>query len=75
MKLSPFSRTGFTLLELLVVVTIIVILTGVALPYVQQYVEDARYARAKADLDEVKSALALYETRLPPQRSRYHSKI
>jgi general secretion pathway protein G len=54
---------GFTLLELLVVVTIIVILTGVVLPYVQGYVDDARFARAKQDLDELKQALALYETR------------
>jgi general secretion pathway protein G len=57
------SKKGFTLLELLVVVTIIVILTGVVLPYVQQYVDDARFARCKADLDEIKSALALYETK------------
>jgi type II secretion system protein G len=56
-------KKGFTLLELLVVVTIIVILTGAALPYVQQYVDDSRYSKAKADLDLLKTALALYETK------------
>lgn len=57
------SKKGFTLLELLVVVTIIVILTGIALPYVSHYADDARYARAKADLEDIKAALALYETK------------
>ena len=60
--MTRINRRGFTLLELLVVITIIVVLTGMALPYVQGYVDDSRYARAKADLDELKLALALYET-------------
>ena len=55
-------KKGFTLIELLIVITIIAILAGAAIPYVQQYVEDGRYARAKQDLDEIRNALVRYET-------------
>lgn len=54
-------RKGFTLIELLIVVTIIAILAGAAIPYVQEYIEDARISRCKADLDEIKNALIRYE--------------
>ncbi|HOY67880.1 MAG TPA: prepilin-type N-terminal cleavage/methylation domain-containing protein [Candidatus Ozemobacteraceae bacterium] len=56
-------RQGFTLIELLIVVTIIAILAGAAIPYVQDYVDEARRARCKNDLDEIRNALALYELR------------
>lgn len=54
-------RQGFTLIELLIVVTIVAILAGAAVPYVQDYVDQARTSRAKADIDEIKRALMLYE--------------
>ncbi|PKL45881.1 MAG: hypothetical protein CVV41_02425 [Candidatus Riflebacteria bacterium HGW-Riflebacteria-1] len=56
-------KTGFTLIELLVVITIIAILVGAALPYVQGYVAESRISKAKSDLEEIKRALAIYETR------------
>ncbi|OQA11355.1 MAG: Type II secretion system protein G precursor [bacterium ADurb.Bin374] len=59
-------RHGFTLIELLIVVTIIAILAGAAVPYVQDYVEQARVGRAKADLDEIKRAIMLYEVQYGP---------
>ncbi|MBU1107005.1 MAG: prepilin-type N-terminal cleavage/methylation domain-containing protein [Candidatus Riflebacteria bacterium] len=54
-------RKGFTLIELLIVITIIAILAGAAIPYVQDYVEDARLAKVRADLDEIKNALLRFE--------------
>jgi len=54
-------RKGFTLIELLIVITIIAILAGAAIPYVQDYVEDARIAKARADMNEIKNALIRFE--------------
>jgi len=54
-------KKGFTLIELLVVVTILAVLIGVVVPYVQRYVEDARIAKVRRDLNEIKSALMRYE--------------
>ncbi len=49
------------MIELLIVITIIAILAGAVLPYAQRYVEDARIAKVKRDLDEIRSALVRYE--------------
>ncbi len=63
MGMNNRSRSGFTLIELLVVITILAILAGAAIPYVQNYVKESRVSKAKADLEEIKKALAIYETR------------
>ena len=55
-------KKGFTLIELLIVITIIAILVGAALPYVQDYVFEARLSRARTDLNEIRNALIRYET-------------
>lgn len=57
------NKRGFTLVELLIVVTILAILAGAAVPYVSDYVEDAKFARAKVDMDEIKNAIGVYETK------------
>lgn len=54
-------RKGFTLIELLIVITIIAILAGAAVPFVQEYVEDARLAKVRADMDVLSAALTRYE--------------
>jgi prepilin-type N-terminal cleavage/methylation domain-containing protein len=55
-------RVGFTLLELLVVVTIIAVLTGVLLPAIQSARESARRTQCGSNLRQVGIALLNYET-------------
>ena len=54
-------KKGFTLIELLIVITILAILAGAAVPYVQDYVEDARIAKCREDLGELRNAIMRYE--------------
>lgn len=56
---SANRRAGFTLLEVLVVVAILVILAGTAAISVFRYLEDAKVGRAKNDMLAIKKA---YET-------------
>lgn len=55
------TKKAFTLIELLIVIAIISILAGSAIPYIQDYVDDARIAKARADLNELTNALIRYE--------------
>lgn len=54
------NKSGFSLLELLVVVSIIAVLIGLALPNFIGARERARDTRRKAELNELKKALRLY---------------
>ena len=54
-------KKSFSLIELLIVVTIISVLSGAALPFVSEYLETSRIAKAKNDLDEIARAIAAYE--------------
>lgn len=56
------NRRAFSLIELLIVVTIVAILVGVALPYYQDYVKETRLTKAKHELDVIKQALIKYDT-------------
>lgn len=55
------NRSGFTLLELLVVVGILAALVALALPYYQDYVNQSKFTAAQADLQTYKKALAMYD--------------
>ncbi|MFC1743942.1 type II secretion system protein [Candidatus Riflebacteria bacterium] len=54
-------KKSFSLVELLIVVTIISVLAGAAVPFVSEYLESARIAKAKNDLDEFAKAINAYE--------------
>lgn len=60
-KLHKNSRSGFTLLELLVVVGILAALVALALPFYQDYVNQSKLTAAEADLQTFKKALAMYD--------------
>ena len=53
-------QRGFTLIEIMVVVVIIAVLATLIIPNVIGRAEDARVAKAKADIRALDSALAMY---------------
>lgn len=61
MKVPRFFN-GFTMIELLVVTTIIVVLTTIGLVSFQSTTRNARNAKRKADLEAIRSALVLYRS-------------
>ena len=58
---TPLSA-GFTMIELLVVTTIIIMLMAVGLVSYQQLGQRARNARRESDLETVRQALVLYRS-------------
>ena len=60
------QRTGFTLIEVLVVIVILGILAALVVPRVLERPDDARIAAAKSDIAAITAALKLY--RLDNQR-------
>ena len=55
-------KKGFTLIELLVVISIMSLLASIILASLNSAREKARIARARADLAEIRKAIALLET-------------
>src|SRR5262249_57937147 len=56
-------RSGFTLLEILVVVAIIVMLAGVGGYYVMQRYEEAKISTAKMNVEAISNAVEQYKLR------------
>ena len=54
------NKHGFTLIEVLVVAAIIGILAGILVPLIFDRVEEARIARAEADVKNIASAILLF---------------
>lgn len=53
-------KKGFTLVELMLVVVIIGLLAGIAIPNVMSQLEKAKIGKAKADVTQLDNALELY---------------
>ena len=65
----PGRRGGFTLVELLLVMTLITLLAGIAIQPLSAAIERVRIARAIAEIGTLQKEIALYETErghLPP---------
>jgi general secretion pathway protein G len=56
------KNAGFSLIELIVVITIMVLLTTIGVVSFTQANASARDGKRKADLEQVRSALVLYRT-------------
>ena len=57
---SRKAKNGFTLLEILVVITLILIIAGIALPLFAGVTDEGRKAKAKGELRTVQTALESY---------------
>lgn len=55
-------KKGFTLIEILVVVTIIVLLTGTAIVTYSAFLKQSRDAKRKADLEQIRASLEMYRS-------------
>ena len=58
----PVNQTGFTLIELMIVVVILGLLATVVMPRILNRPEQARRMKAKLDIRNIESALALFKT-------------
>ena len=66
------SEGGFTLVEVIVVLSVILLLTGIAVPMLSSYMEDGRRARAESEVKTVMAATSqLYkDVGVYPARNR-----
>ena len=55
------KQTGFTLIEVMVVVVILAILAAIVVPRILQRPEQARIVAAKQDIESIENALSLYK--------------
>ena len=58
-RLQP-SQSGFTLIEILIVVAIIGILAGLVVPKLLERPEEARRVKARIQIEQIQAALKLY---------------
>jgi prepilin-type N-terminal cleavage/methylation domain-containing protein len=62
LEFPTMNKRAFSLIELLIVVAILAVLVGVAMPYYQDYVKETKLTKAKHELDIIKEALIKFDT-------------
>ena len=58
------SQRGFTLVEVIVVLSVVLLLTGIAVPMLSSYMEDGRRARAEAETKVIGAAVMSFYNHL-----------
>ncbi len=61
-KVRQLSKSGFTLIELMIVVVILGLLATIIMPRILNRPEQARRMKAKVDIRSIESTLALFKT-------------
>ena len=61
-RTSAPVQKGFTLMELMVVIAIIILLAGIMVPNLAHRLERAKMTKAEADIASIEGAIAMYET-------------
>lgn len=64
-------RKGFSLIELLITIAVMLVLVGVAAFFLEDYVHKSKVAKATQDLDMFRSALNIYDSIEPKVFSAY----
>jgi prepilin-type N-terminal cleavage/methylation domain-containing protein len=59
-RVKKFKKTGFTLIELMIVIAIIGILAGIAVPRYMNFLQRAKEGASKGGLGALRSALNIY---------------
>ncbi len=73
LRKSLSDNRGFTMVELMIVVTIIAILTGISITVYRNYIQRAKVTAAKAQIEQLKTSILTMGT--PPSSEEGLNKI
>ncbi len=71
MKINKIRRKGFTIIELIIVVTIVGILTLIAIPVYNKYIDNAQDVKNEANVNLVIKAIIIFQAEHPDFETNY----